>query len=101
MLWKFQCQFSMADPDLQIRGQGGGPPDPDPGLQKVFFRPFGPQFGLKIRGGGGRAPRAPPLDPPLVLSGGRETFLQFFARREEKMNSFRYKCPITAHQMLT
>ena len=100
MLWKFQCQFSMADPDLQIRGQGGGPPDPDPGLQKVFFRPFGPQFGLKIRGGA-RAPRAPPLDPPLVLSGGRETFLQFFARREEKMNSFRYKCPITAHQMLT
>ena len=25
-----------------------------------FFRPFGPQFGLKIRGG-----RRPPLDPPL------------------------------------
>ena len=26
---------------------------------------LGPQFGLKIRGGE-RAPRAPPLDPPLV-----------------------------------
>ena len=41
----------MADPDLQIRGGGG---HPDPAIrggwsQKVFFRPFGPQFGLKIR----------------------------------------------------
>ena len=52
-------------------------------------------YGLKMRGGG----RAPPLDPPLVLSGGRETFLQFFARREEKMNPFRYKCPVRAHMM--
>ena len=39
------------------RGGGGGG-----GLQKNFFRPFGPQFGLKLKGG--RAPRAPPLDPP-------------------------------------
>ena len=47
---------------------GGGHPDPEirgmPGLQKIFFRPFASQFGLKIRG---RAPRAPPLDPPLIL----------------------------------
>ena len=35
-------------------GGGGG------GLQRIFFRPFWPQFGLKIRG------RAPPLDLPLV-----------------------------------
>ena len=46
---------TVADPDLQIRG---GPDHPDPeirgegGLQKDFFRPFGPQFGLKIRGAG-------------------------------------------------
>ena len=26
------------------------------GLQKIFFRLFGPQFGLKIRGGGGAVP---------------------------------------------
>ena len=31
---------------------------------KNFFQPFGPQFGVKIRGG--RAPRAPPLDPPRL-----------------------------------
>ena len=31
---------------------------------KNFFRPFGPQFGLKIRGAPG--PRAPPLDLPLI-----------------------------------
>ena len=37
-----------------IQGVGGG-------LQKKFFPPFGPQFGLKIRGG------PPPLDPPLPL----------------------------------
>ena len=30
---------------------------------KKFFSPFGPQFGLKIRGGGGG--RAHPMDPPL------------------------------------
>ena len=32
-------------------GGGGGGPAP-----KNFFRPFGPQFGLKIKGAGGRAP---------------------------------------------
>ena len=35
-------------------------------LQKNFFGPFGPQFGLEIRWGGG-GPRAPPLDPPPLL----------------------------------
>ena len=34
-------------PDPEIRGGGGGS-----GLPKKLFRPFGPQFGLKIRGGG-------------------------------------------------
>ena len=44
------------DPDLQ--GEGGRD-----GLKKIFFQPFGPQFGLKIRGGGGGW--GPALDPPL------------------------------------
>ena len=46
----------MADPDLQIRGEGGGGhPDPEimagegRGSPKKFSA-FGPQFGLKIRG---------------------------------------------------
>ena len=43
---------SMADPDLQTRKRGpAGHPRPE--------MTFGPQFGLKIRGG------PPPLDPPL------------------------------------
>ena len=52
---------AVADPHLQIRG-GPGHPDPDirwvgagvgvSGLKKKLFWPFGPQFGLKIRGGG-------------------------------------------------
>ena len=53
----------MPDPDLEIRGWGAG----GPGLQKNFFGPFGPQFGLIIRRRS--APRHPPpphpLDPPL------------------------------------
>ena len=62
----------MADPVLYIwRGGGGrgkgrrlGHPDPEirGAVLKIFFWPFGPQFGLKIRGGP-RSP-APALDPP-------------------------------------
>ena len=46
---------TVGDPDLQIRGGGrGGHPDPE------IFRPV-----WSKNKGGGRAPRAPPLDPPL------------------------------------
>ena len=44
-------------------GGGGGSGHPDteirggPGLKKFCFRPFGPQFGLNIMGGGNRPPR--------------------------------------------
>ena len=63
----------MADPELWIRGRGrgrgsrGGSSHPDPGikggdgLKTNFFRPFGPQLGLKIRGD-------PPLDPPSTYA---------------------------------
>ena len=37
-----------------------------PRSQKNFFRPFGPQVALKKVGGGGGAPRVPPLDPPVL-----------------------------------
>ena len=57
----------MPDTDLEIRGtrssrpldKGGGG-----GVSKKIFRPFGPQFGLKISGA--QAPRVPPKDPPLL-----------------------------------
>ena len=62
----------MADPDIQKAGGRGGGGHPDPviggGVLKKKFPPFRLQFGLKIRGGVG--PRAPSLDPSLVL----ETF---------------------------
>ena len=48
-------------------GEGAGAGN---GLSKCFFRPFGPQFGPKVRGGA-LAPRAPPLDLPLVYLGER------------------------------
>ena len=36
---------AVADPDLQVRGEAGGR------SKKLFFPPFGPQFGPKIREG--------------------------------------------------
>ena len=54
----------MPDPDLEIREGGGGGGG---GLPKNVFRPFRPQFGLKIKGA---APRAPPLDRPLACRCG-------------------------------
>ena len=54
----------MADPHLQIGGGGGwggGNSDPEiregPVSKKILFWPFGPQFGLKIRAGRGKAGR--------------------------------------------
>ena len=48
----------MADPELEIsRAGGGGHQDLEiraGGLQKNFFRPFGPHFGRKITGGPSR-----------------------------------------------
>ena len=43
---------AVADSDLKMRGGGAGthPEGGGPVTQKFFFRPFGPQFGLKLRG---------------------------------------------------
>ena len=65
--WKrypLRAGCTVTDPDLQIRGGGGGrsfrPWDKGgEAASKNFFPPFGPQFGLKRRGA-----RAPPLNPP-------------------------------------
>ena len=71
-------------------GGGGGHPDPEisRGAQspKKFFRLFGPHFDRKIRGGG-RAPRAPPLDPPLPLSRVFD-MLQYFEAILPSLKSF-------------
>ena len=65
---------SVADPDLQMgggRGEGGGHADPEirrgASLKKNFSRPFGRQFGPKIRG----------LPAPLGPSPGSTTALGF------------------------
>ena len=49
--------------DLQINGQGS--------QKKIFFRPFGLQFGLEIRGEPFPSP-GPPQDPPLRIRTGRK-----------------------------
>ena len=73
--WALQ-QLQISDRDFaQKLAREHSSPDPEirgiPGLKKSFFRPIGLQFGLKIRGGGGRGggrSLAPPLDPPLGFS---------------------------------
>ena len=59
VLWRIQTSE-------KVEGGGGGG-GVGGGVSKKIFRPFGPQFFLKIRGGGW-APRAPTLDPPLKSS---------------------------------
>ena len=47
-------QYAVLDPDLEIRGGGRG------GLQRNVFWPFGPQYGLRMWGGGGGGPGSLP-----------------------------------------
>ena len=49
--------ITVPDPDLEIRGggQSSGPLERGGRSPKKFFLPFGPQFGIKIWGGGGGA----------------------------------------------
>ena len=58
-LIRYTVPDHQADDLLCMKSVGGGGRSP-----KKVFPPFGPQFGLKK---GGRAPRFPPLDPPLLL----------------------------------
>ena len=58
---------SVPDPDLEIRGGGGGGRCP-----KKIFRPFGPQYGIKIRGAG------PPGPSPGSATGLFVSLLLFF-----------------------
>ena len=68
-----EMPHTVADPDLQIRGGGGGKGGhPDPEIRgeggwspKKFFSALQASVWSKNKGGGGRAPWAPPLDPPL------------------------------------
>ena len=61
--------YSVADPDLQIRGRGGGG-----AVSKKIFA------ALRTKNKGGRGPRAPALDPPLLLcTEQREKHCDIFA----------------------
>ena len=61
-LWKNVTKWTVFSGGSRPSDKGGAR------SQKKFFRLFGPQFGLKIRGRW--APRALLLDPPLVLTLG-------------------------------
>ena len=57
-----QLNIPVSDPDLQLRGRGGIL------LALSAFLPSVVSSFLPNIGGGGRPPRAPPLDPPLYPS---------------------------------
>ena len=54
--------YTVAGPSDKVGGRRSGHPDPEisggesGGGLRIFFRPFGPQFGLRIWGGGGGCP---------------------------------------------
>ena len=60
----FRVYSGRSRPSDKERGRGGE------GSPKISFRPFGPQFGLKLSKdkGGSRFPRAAPKEPPLVYN---------------------------------
>ena len=66
-------------------GGGGGHPDPEitggAGLQKIFFRPFGPHFGLKIRRGGGPPGPLPRIRYWKVPFQGTDNFVFQFCKK--------------------
>ena len=61
--------MSVAGPDHQ-GGRPSRPRDMGVPVSKNFFCPFGPQFGLRIMGGG-EGPLGPPLDPLVYVKGLR------------------------------
>ena len=60
----------MADPDLPIKGgtRSSRPWDKGVPVLKFFFPPFGPQFGLKVRGGGSSPGPSPGSATVLVTT---------------------------------
>ena len=57
-----RAHYTVPDPDFEISGGGAM-------SKKNFFQPFGPQFGLRIRGAGRWTPLLdPPLDKALLFS---------------------------------
>ena len=55
-------------PSFRVYSGGSRPSDKERrgrDLQKISFRPFEPQFGLKIRGEAAPPPRGSPMEPPL------------------------------------
>ena len=74
---------AVPDPDLEIRGGGGGGlsrPLEKGGLQKNFFRSFGPQFGLKIRGCG------PPGPLPWIHHRNDRRFVRYYSQAHKRTN---------------
>ena len=104
----------MPDSDLEIRGgEGGGssrPLDKEGALSPIkIFRPFGPQFGLKIRGDPGPLGRSPgsATDQGFLLGSGGEGIggmanarLIFVGFARTEVLSWLMKCPVK-HQRKT
>ena len=70
-------------------GERGGGRSP-----KIFFRPLGPQFGLKMKGRPGPS-RAPSLDPPLKKQTNKQIGEVFLSISLERLNNALFGKEIT------
>ena len=72
-----RCAFEKECKENDCSRMGGGG-----GLQKNFFRPFGPHFGL----------RAPPLDPPLFYRGNTSSAFDLKQKNSHYLSPFSPIC---------
>ena len=66
---------------------------------KIFFRPLGPQFGLKMKGKPGHS-RAPSLDPPLKKQTNKQIGEVFLRISLERLNNALFGKEITVGLLL-
>ena len=66
---------------------------------KIFFRPLGPQFGLKMKGKPGHS-RAPSLDPPLKKQTNKQIGEVFLSISLERLNNALFGKEITVGLLL-
>ena len=97
------AEKTLTGPDLQIRGGPGHPYLKMGGRggrsPKIFFRPLGPQFGLKMKGKPGHS-RAPSLDPPLKKQTNKQIGEVFLSISLERLNNALFGKEITVGLLL-
>ena len=78
-----KCEYTVADPDLELRkgGGGGGGGGLDLLALLAFFPSAISSFFIQNKGARARAPRVLPLDPPLINDKWIGIFSEYFHLR--------------------